>query len=210
MMPPLMMPLMSRDTHAPIVWRCQPVGRWALMLGALLLGGALWHMATGAQAQAQAQTQAEPARLGIYKNWTAWASGNGTSKQCFITSRPQSLLPQGALRGTVFMSVSHRPTDGVRNEVGLRVGYPFSDKSRPYATIGERRFQFFSGASLQNGVKEWAWLQDLAQHDAMVQAMKRGARLSFRGTSQRGTLTTDTYSLLGFTAAMRAIDAACP
>lgn len=200
---PLMICDMLAADGARFAQRCGRVMR--RVGGALLLGAAIWHMPAETRAQG-----AEPAQLGIYKNWTAYASGNGSGKQCFITSKPQSLLPQGALRGAVFISVSHRPADGVRNEIGLRVGYPFSDKSRPYATIGERRFQFFSGASLQNGVKEWAWLQDLAQHEAMVKAMKRGARLSFRGTSQRGTLTTDTYSLLGFTAAMRAIDAACP
>ena len=200
--------IMSMDgsRHKPV-----RMGRASGVRVRLFLVSALAGFGFAGSAAAQAPTAApEPTRLGIYKNWSAYASGNGAAKQCFITSKPRTLLPQGALRGEVFLSVSHRPADGVRNEIGLRVGYPFSNTSRPYATIGERRFQFFSGASLQNGVKEWAWLQDIAQHEAMVGAMKKGARLSFRGTSQRGTLTTDTYSLLGFTAAMQAIDTACP
>jgi hypothetical protein len=40
--------------------------------------------------------------------------------------------------------------------------------------------------------------------------MKRGNELVFKGTSARGTLTTDSYSLRGVTAAMKALDAACP
>ena len=44
---------------------------------------------------------------------------------------------------------------------------------------------------------------------ALVNAMKRGNELVFKGTSERGTLTTDSYSLKGVTAAMKAIDKAC-
>ena len=40
-------------------------------------------------------------------------------------------------------------------------------------------------------------------------ALKAGTTLVVRGTSQRGTNTTDTYSLRGVTAAMTEIDKAC-
>ncbi|MGB1026239.1 MAG: invasion associated locus B family protein, partial [Rhodospirillaceae bacterium] len=39
--------------------------------------------------------------------------------------------------------------------------------------------------------------------------MKRGRDMIVKGTSSRGTVTTDTYSLSGVTAAMNAIDKAC-
>ena len=43
----------------------------------------------------------------------------------------------------------------------------------------------------------------------LVQSMIRGADMVVQGTSSRGTLTTDTYSLKGFTAAYKAINKAC-
>jgi hypothetical protein len=43
-----------------------------------------------------------------------------------------------------------------------------------------------------------------------VTALKGGSSLVVKGTSGRGTQTTDTYSLAGVTAAMAAIDTACP
>ena len=43
----------------------------------------------------------------------------------------------------------------------------------------------------------------------VVDAMIRGARLVVKGTSSRGTKTTDTYSLKGFSAAFKAIGKAC-
>ena len=39
--------------------------------------------------------------------------------------------------------------------------------------------------------------------------MRAGANMIVRGKSWRGTNTKDTYSLLGFTAALRAINKAC-
>ncbi|MFO1113388.1 MAG: invasion associated locus B family protein [Rhodospirillales bacterium] len=44
---------------------------------------------------------------------------------------------------------------------------------------------------------------------AIVAAMKAGQKMTVRGTSARGTITTDTYSLSGFSAALAAIDKAC-
>jgi hypothetical protein len=39
--------------------------------------------------------------------------------------------------------------------------------------------------------------------------MRAGSRLVAKGTSNRDTLTTDTYSLTGFSAAYNAINKAC-
>ena len=43
----------------------------------------------------------------------------------------------------------------------------------------------------------------------MVNAMAKGSKMVVKGTSSRGTPTTDTYSLMGFMAARRAITQAC-
>ena len=43
----------------------------------------------------------------------------------------------------------------------------------------------------------------------LVRAMRRGKKLMIRGVSQRGTKTTDRFSLTGFTAAHKAISKAC-
>ncbi len=54
-----------------------------------------------------------------------------------------------------------------------------------------------------------AWLASTGDEGGFVQAFKAGSNLQIKGTSQRGTNTTDSYSLSGATAAMNAIDAAC-
>ena len=54
-----------------------------------------------------------------------------------------------------------------------------------------------------------AWNYDRSNDRAMVAAMKRGLSMVITGRSSRGTVTTDTYSLRGFTAAYNAISDAC-
>ncbi|MGZ8996253.1 MAG: invasion associated locus B family protein [Rhodospirillales bacterium] len=43
----------------------------------------------------------------------------------------------------------------------------------------------------------------------MLDAMRAGRQMVVKGTSTRGTLTTDTYSLNGFSTALQSIDKAC-
>lgn len=145
-----------------------------------------------------------------FNDWRLFVDGQGQSKNCYIASEPKSSTPKNAKRGDIFLIVSHRPGQGVRNEVSVRVGYPFSPTSEPFARIGSDEFGFFSGVAVQNGADEWAWLDKLNDQPRLVTAMKRGNELVFKATSARGTLTTDSYSLRGVTKAMKALDAACP
>jgi len=55
-----------------------------------------------------------------------------------------------------------------------------------------------------------AWLASMDDETGFVAALKKGSKLVVHGTSAKGTKTTDTYSLGGITAAMDAIDKACP
>ena len=57
---------------------------------------------------------------------------------------------------------------------------------------------------------EAAWLASMDDEAGFVASLKKGSKLVVHGTSLKGTKTTDTYSLGGVTAAMDAIDKACP
>ncbi|NCF79531.1 MAG: hypothetical protein GWP34_06480 [Alphaproteobacteria bacterium] len=147
---------------------------------------------------------------GEYGDWRLFANDGGQAKSCFIVGEPKHSTPQKARRGDIFLIVSHRPGQGVRNEISVRIGYPFSATSEPFARVGSDEYGFFTGVQVENGADEWAWLEKLDDQARLVTAMKRGNELVFKGTSARGTLTTDSYSLKGVTAAMKALDAACP
>ena len=58
--------------------------------------------------------------------------------------------------------------------------------------------------------KEFAFVKDRAAELKLINAMKRGSTMTVKGLSARGTLTTDSYSLSGITAALKRMDQECP
>ena len=53
------------------------------------------------------------------------------------------------------------------------------------------------------------WSAQKVLNEALVEAMRTGSAMVIKGTSNRGTTTTDTYSLSGTSAAYEAINKAC-
>ncbi len=104
----------------------------------------------------------------------------------------------------------------VRNEVQTLVGYPMKPTTDSFfhqAIVDGKSYPMKSIADdpATNIVdSEAAWLASTDDEAGFVGAIKAGATLVVKGTSTRGTETTDTYSLSGVTAAMQAIDTACP
>lgn len=164
---------------------------------------------TTSSALAQSQL-AQPAQVAQYKAWRVFTLGAGTTKACYIVSEPVQKAPKNARRGEIFISLAHRPGQGVYDEVSVRIGYPFSSKSNPYARIGSNNYSFFTGAKMGGTSSAWAWMKNPAEHQQLVKAMRQGNQLIFKGRSKRDTLTTDSYSLLGFTAAKKKMDELCP
>ena len=55
-----------------------------------------------------------------------------------------------------------------------------------------------------------AWGRDSTTDKRLVGLMKNGSKAVVKGTSARGTKTTDTFLLKGFSKAYEEISAACP
>ncbi len=145
----------------------------------------------------------EPQLLGEYEDWAAYTYDSDKGKVCYIVSQPKDSEPKDVRRDPIFMLITHRPGEKVHNEVSTIIGYPFKKGSTASATIGGSTFQMFTSG-------DGAWLDSKAKDREMVNAMKRGIDLVIKGTSWRGTVTTDKYSLRGVTAAMGKIDQECP
>ncbi len=144
--------------------------------------------------------------LGSYRDWDAFVYGTGSKRTCHIISVPKSSTAsrKKARRGDIYIMVSHRPEYGVVGEVNAVLGYPIRQGSTAKFTVdgGRKRLEFFTEGT-------GAWAYDPKDDAAAVAAMKRGSRLEISAVSQRGTKTTDRYSLSGFTAAYNAITKAC-
>ncbi len=78
-------------------------------------------------------------------------------------------------------------------------GYPFDRKKPITLTIGSKSFTLYSEGAQANRETAWA---DPSEEAQIVAAMKRGASAVVTAQSGRGTKTKDTFSLLGFTAAV--------
>jgi hypothetical protein len=141
--------------------------------------------------------------LGTFAAWTAFSEKTGGKLTCYVGARPKKMEGKYTSRDPAYMLVTHRPAEKVRGEVSLEAGFTFKPGSEPVVTVGPKVFRLFSKGSN-------AWATDAAADKQLVQAMKAGADLVVKATSSRGTATTDTYSLSGFTAAMAAIDKVCP
>ncbi len=119
--------------------------------------------------------------------------------------------------GTAAKDANGRPVfRKVRNEVQTLVGYPMratTDSFFHAAIIDGKSYPMKSipddpATSITDS--EAAWLASMDDESGFVTSLKAGTKLVVKGTSGRGTQTTDTYSLAGATAAMAAIDKACP
>ena len=140
--------------------------------------------------------------------WSIFENGSGGSKVCWIASAPTSSTAtrHGAAiavnRGDIRLMVRQQPGSSVVNEVSFTGGYPFRSGSNVTLNIGSDQFQFTTDG-------EWAWSASPADDQRIVQAMRRGATARVVGVSSRGNQTTDTISLIGFTAALESSTRRC-
>jgi invasion protein IalB len=145
---------------------------------------------------------AQQRSLGSFGTWSAMVDGSGGKKLCYVGSAPKKSEGNYTSRDDVHLLVTHRPAEKVRGEISITAGYTFREGKDAEAQIDGKTFKLFTRG-------DNAWAYDAAADRAIVAAMKAGKTLIVRGTSSRGTATTDTYTLAGFSAAMAAIDKAC-
>jgi len=146
----------------------------------------------------------QPTLLGQYGDWGAYTASPGGNKVCFALAKPKTTKtePEGRKRDPSYVFVSTRPTEKVKNEVSVIIGYPFKTNSDATAEIGPAKFPMYT----QN---DGAWIKNVAEEARMVDAMRKGADLTVKGTSGRGTQSTDQYSLKGLAQALDKIEQEC-
>ena len=104
-----------------------------------------------------------------------------------------------ARRGDILFFVSYIPSKSAQGQVSFTGGYPFAPGSQVTLEINGQTFQLFTDAATN---AEMAWAPSEADDAKIVTAMKRGSEAVLTARSARGTKTQDTFSLLGFTAAL--------
>jgi hypothetical protein len=142
--------------------------------------------------------------LGQFGDWGAYKAAPGGKKVCFALSKPTSAVtdPANRKRDPSYAFVSTRPSEKVKNEVSVIVGYPQKGGADATASIGSASYVMYT----QN---DGAWLKNAAEEAQMVQTMRKGADLVIKSMSTHGTRTTDTYSLKGLAEALDKVAEEC-
>ncbi len=146
----------------------------------------------------------EPTLLGSYGDWGAYSATPNGKKVCFALSKPKNSQtnPPGRKRDQAYLFISTRPSENVRNEVSVIIGYPFKESTEATAEVGTAKFAMYTQ-------KDGAWIKNMAEEARMLDAMRKGSDLIVKGTSTRGTGSTDQFSLKGLAQALERADQAC-
>jgi hypothetical protein len=146
----------------------------------------------------------QPTLLGQYGDWGAYTASPGGAKICFALAKPKNSKtePAGRNRDQAFMFISSRPKENVKNEVSVIIGYPFKTSSDATVEVGGAKFAMYT----QN---DGAWIKNVADETRMLDAMRKAGDVTVKGTSGKGTQSTDQYSLKGLAQALDRVDQEC-
>ncbi len=168
-----------------------------LTLLAIVTAYTSWQI--GAPVSANA---AEPRLIGTFRDWSAYEFQDANGKVCYMASRPIKDEGNYTRRGEIYALITHRPEERSFDVVSFIAGYTHKAGSDVSVQIGSSSYDLFTQG-------DTAWTRDGETDRNLVQSIRQGNRMVTRGTSSRGTLTTDTYSLSGSSAAYDAISKAC-
>jgi hypothetical protein len=155
-------------------------------------------------AQGAAAGGAQPSLLGQFGDWGAYTASNAGKKVCYALAKPSSQAtdPPNRPRDPAYIFVSTRPSENVRNEISIVIGYPFKPGSDATVDIGSAKYAMYTQA-------DGAWIKNAAEEARMVDAMRRGSDLVVSGESGRGTKSTDRYALKGLSQALDRVAQEC-
>ena len=140
---------------------------------------------------------------------TAWAVFEDTDpKECWAVSSPKETVNTrdgrvvAVRRGDILLMAFYRPGADVEGQLAFTGGYPFAKGSTVNLDIDGTGYELFTEG-------EWAWAASASDDTKIMTALKRGTNAVLTARSTRGTTTKDTFSLLGFTAAVEDAESRC-
>ncbi|MPZ55589.1 MAG: Invasion associated locus B family protein [Rhizobiales bacterium] len=159
--------------------------------------------ATSTDSQA-AVNPSEPTLMGQFGDWGAYTAAPGGKKVCFALSKPksQNASKEDVKRDQAYMFIATRPTEKVKEEVSIIVGYPLNTKADATAQVGSSTYLMF-------GQNDGAWIKNAAEEPQLLDSMRKGSEMVVKAKSTRGTETTDTYSLKGVSNALDRVAKEC-
>lgn len=157
-------------------------------------GAVLALAATGVWAQDTSDKQ-----VAVKTDWSVFEEKD--PKQCWAVSAPKESVNTkdgrvvAVRRSSILLMAFYRPSAGVSGQITFTGGYPFAPGRAVSLEVDGENYALTSEG-------EWAWSESTAADAKIIAAMKRGKSAVLTARSARGTQTKDSFSLLGFTAAL--------
>ena len=104
-------------------------------------------------------------------------------------------------RGKTYVFVTN-VKNGTNHEISVVAGFNYKKNTKVKFTIDKNTTLLFP-------IDDRAWSESSKIDRLLVQSMRKGKKLKVTGTSTPGNTIIDTYSLSGFTKALRLIDKSC-
>ncbi|MBN9042177.1 MAG: Invasion associated locus B family protein [Rhizobiales bacterium 62-47] len=191
-----------------------------LTTSAMLCGGTSLALAQGASSKSakqapakqaaakpeakQAAGGAEPTLLGQFGGWGAYTAAPSGKKVCFALAKPTSSKtnPPNRPRDPAYAFISTRPAEKVANEVSIMIGYPVKPGSDSTLDVGGASYAMYTQG-------DGLWIKNAAEEAKLVEAMRKGADVTVKAVSGKGTQTTDVFSLKGLSQALDRVAQEC-
>ena len=140
--------------------------------------------------------------VNTFDAWTQYSHTGAPGDICFITSHPRETKPAEVQRDRAYFYVSSWAKDVIKTQVSVLLGYDLQDDSEITVSIGNRSFKLFAK-------DDKAFVGDATAELQLIDAMKRGSFMNVIAKTKDGVTTTDTYSLIGVTAAINSLASGC-
>lgn len=172
-----------------------------------ILATAVLAAALAAPVAAQENTS-----VAAFRDWSVFTPSD--PRECYIVSPPIKSearrngadVTSSVRRGDILLFVTIRPDQGVDKEISFTGGYPFAGDDTIDVEIGGTKYALSPGSGESD---QWAWPPSPDKDKELVDAMRAGVQAVITGVSARGTTTIDSFSLLGFTAALEKAEELC-
>lgn len=166
-----------------------------LLTGLALISFAMFGALNSANAS-------DPRLIGTFGDWAAYSFTENGNKVCYMASQPKTAVGNYTSRGDIFALITHRPAEKTTDVFSYITGYPYKAGSEVTIESNGRTFKLFTQ-------DDTAWNADAAADRSLSNAIREGANMVVKGTSKRGTLTTDTFGLSGSSKAYKTISDEC-
>ncbi|MDX2159103.1 MAG: hypothetical protein SFW09_21570 [Hyphomicrobiaceae bacterium] len=140
--------------------------------------------------------------ISSHSDWKAYRHGEGRDRICFAVSAAKERQPSDPDRDMPHLYVTTWPGQAVKSEISIVLGFTPKRGTEISVDVGGTSFTLVTDA-------DRGFVGDPADEERLLEAMRRGVRMTVEATAGDGMRSKDVFSLSGVSASVAAIGASC-